>query len=119
MLSNNEEGEMWNAISEDTFDNILEKSNKDKQLIYKHSNRCGVCMFTKGEIESIAGDIMERADLYFLEVNQQRALSNRIASELEVQHESPQLICIEDGRAVWHFSHNSIEGEHILEKFES
>lgn len=117
MLSKTGKGEMWNTISDDNFNDILEKSNNRIQLIYKHSNRCGVCFFTKGEIESIAGEIAERADTYFLEVNRQRGLSNKIASELGVRHESPQLICLEDGKVAWHFSHNSIQGERILKKF--
>lgn len=119
MFSNTDEAETWNTISEDSLNDILERSKKVTQLIYKHSNRCSVCFFTKGEIESVAADIADGADLYFVDVIKQREISNRIASELGVQHESPQLICIEDEMAVWHFSHNNIQADRILEKFES
>lgn len=110
---------MWNTISEGSLNDILERSKKLTQLIYKHSNRCSVCFFTKSEIESVAADIADGADLFFVDVIRQREVSNKIASELGVQHESPQLICIEDEEVVWHFSHNSIQADRIMEKLKS
>lgn len=119
MFSNTDVGEMWNTISEGSLNEILDKSKNETQLIYKHSNRCSICFFTKGEIESIAADIEGDADLHFIDVVKQRDISNKIASELGVQHESPQLICVENGKAVWHLSHNSIQADPILEKLKS
>lgn len=117
MFSNADEAETWNTISEDSLNEIFERSKKITQLIYKHSNRCSVCFFTKSEIDSVAAEIADETDLYFVDVIRQRELSNKIASELGVQHESPQLICIDDGKAVWHLSHSSIQADRILEKF--
>jgi bacillithiol system protein YtxJ len=53
-------------------------------------------------------------DVYEVNVIEDRPISNRIASDLSVRHESPQLLIVEDGKAVFHTSHNSIRKDVIL-----
>lgn len=114
--SESKEKDIWNSISEYPFPEILKRSENRPQFIYKHSNRCGVCFFAKGEVEDVASDLSDKADFYFLDVIKQREISNEIASSLEVKHESPQLICVENGKASWQLSHNAIQANRIREK---
>lgn len=93
---------------------ILEASSKRPQLIYKHSYRCSRCVLAKDNIEEIAQEITEQADLHFIDVIESRPLSNSIAETLEVRHESPQLLIINNEEVVWHASHSQITSESIL-----
>jgi bacillithiol system protein YtxJ len=109
--------DIWESISDpQQVESIVQKSEQRPQLIYKHSHRCSICTISKGTLESAANDILEDADMHFINVVNSREASNFIASELDVRHESPQVILLEDGEVVWHASHGSINADAILEK---
>lgn len=97
---------------------LLIEASKDKpQLIYKHSHRCSVCFVAKGDLEMASEKIKEYADMHFVNVVRNREASNEIASELNVRHESPQAILIDNGKVIWHGSHGSINTDALLENF--
>ena len=45
---------------------------------------------------------------YYLDLLKFRSVSNKIAEDLEIRHESPQFLVIENGVVVNHASHNNI-----------
>lgn len=94
---------------------ILRKSEEKPQLIYKHSPRCSVSFMAKQELEKFADDLAGVADLYMVNVINRRDLSHAIASELNVRHESPQVIILRDREILWAGSHWAIKGEEIVE----
>jgi len=47
--------------------------------------------------------------LYFLDLIEYPDISNEIATRFGVVHQSPQLIVIKDGKAVYNDSHESID----------
>lgn len=85
-------------------------------VIFKHSNRC--------VISSMAWDRLQRewdeqvADLvvYKVDVVANRSLSQEIASRYGVQHESPQILLVKDGKVIYHQSHNGIRVEELKEQ---
>lgn len=118
MFSGSDTSEIWEMISDSSqVEPIIEASKEKPQLIYKHSHRCSVCFVARGELEQSAEDIKEHADMYFVNVVRNRDASNKIASELDVRHESPQAILINKGEVVWHGSHGSINAGAMLEYF--
>lgn len=116
-FSGSETDDIWNTISEPyQVEDILKKSDEKPQLIYKHSHRCSVCFVSKGNLEQASEDILEHADMHFLNVVNNRTASDAVASELPVRHESPQVVLVDEGEVLWHASHGSIEADTILEK---
>lgn len=108
--------EEWNVIETiSDAEKVLEHSEQHPQLLYKHSNRCGTCMFAKSEIESSAEEIKEKAGMNFIDVIGSREVSNYLAEKLNIRHESPQAILLDDGKVVWHNSHSAIKSNKILE----
>ncbi|WP_138430478.1 bacillithiol system redox-active protein YtxJ [Fodinibius saliphilus] len=111
--------DIWNSISEQgDFRTILEMSRDRAQLIYKHSHLCSVCFMSKGSLEKAATEILDFADMHFLNVVRNRSASDYIASELDIRHESPQVIIIDNKKVVWHASHGSIDTDVIIDKVE-
>ena len=49
--------------------------------------------------------------IYLLDLIQHRDISNQIAEELNVRHESPQLLIIQNGKAIHHASHIGISSQ--------
>lgn len=114
-LSDSENNGIWNNASElGDVETILQKSKDRPQLIYKHSHRCSVCFLAKEELEGVADQINEIADLYMVNVIHERDFSNAIASELNVRHESPQVIILKNRKVLWKGSHWDVNGKHIL-----
>lgn len=107
-----EQKSFWKKIeSEDDLKIAIENSYAYKIAIFKHSTSCFISKTVlknlEREIESLenTGSI---ADLYFLDLLAYRSLSNKIAEDLEIRHESPQLLVIENGKVINHASHQDI-----------
>lgn len=94
--------------SED-IDDILNKSQAKPQIIFKHSTACPVSRMSYEKMKLEYPLNNSQADLYYIGVIEQREISNYIASSLGVVHESPQLIVIKNGRAIFNESHLMIQ----------
>ena len=92
------------------FEQLLERSNKDPILIFKHSTQCPVSDAALDELKSFASDVKD-VECGVVLVIEHRNVSNAIAEYLNVRHESPQAIVVEDGRSTWSASHWSITAD--------
>ncbi|HYG52890.1 MAG TPA: bacillithiol system redox-active protein YtxJ [Flavobacteriales bacterium] len=105
----------WKKIeSEDDLSALDKRSYEVPQLIFKHSTRCG--------ISNMALDRMQRAqqpsnlEIHYLDLLKFRPISNKIATDYCVHHESPQVLLIQNGHCVYHASHSEINMETVLGK---
>lgn len=94
----------------ETLDEIKNSVSHQKQvLIFKHSTRCSISSMALGRLErSWNEEEMTSVEPYFLDLIQHRDISNKIAEVFEVPHQSPQVILIKDGKAVYDDSHMGI-----------
>ena len=87
------------------LDRVMKLSHEKLQLIFKHSTVCPISRMSYEKMMAEYPLTEEQADLYYIGVIEQRPLSNYVAEILYVQHESPQLLAVRDGVAVFHESH--------------
>jgi len=78
--------------------------------IFKHSTRCSISSMAKNRLDKGQSNIPS----YYLDLIQFRSISNEIANRFGIQHESPQLIIIKDGKAIEHSSHNMVSPSQLL-----
>ncbi len=76
---------------------------KDRVLIYKHSFRCNISDDAMYEMRAYLEDT--DVETWWVDVVADRDLSMDIAQRLGVRHQSPQVLLVENGRAVWNESH--------------
>ncbi len=76
--------------------------------IFKHSNRCSISSMAKNRLESQKVTLPNDFPFLLLDLLKFRELSNSIAHDLNVAHESPQLILVKNGKAVYVANHNDI-----------
>ena len=109
----------WIQLTEiETLEEIADDSSNQPIAILKHSTSCGISRMVLRKFEN-EYDLNEgRMKLYFLDLLNHRDISNKIASRFNVPHESPQLIIIKDGKAVYDASHSEINPS-SLNKFVS
>ena len=99
----------WNTLSTaEELEAIKEKSYQSPQLIFKHSTRCGISRMVWTSNRKSIEEIGENAGLYYLDLLANRAVSNEIAAQFGVVHQSPQVLVIRDGEVVAHASHGDI-----------
>ncbi|MEW9670233.1 bacillithiol system redox-active protein YtxJ [Ammoniphilus sp. 3BR4] len=84
-----------------------------KQLLFKHSTACPVSAEAYGEFHAF----LKESDTSAAEVLviEDRPVSNKIAEQFGIKHESPQIFLLEDGKVVWHASHWKITHQSIKE----
>ncbi|GIQ69291.1 bacillithiol system redox-active protein YtxJ [Xylanibacillus composti] len=85
-------------------------------LVFKHSTVCPISAAAKEEFEAYVNDLKGSAsepEAVLVKVIESRPVSNQIADDLGVRHESPQLFYVRNGAASWHASHNAITYESI------
>lgn len=99
----------WKPLTtEGQLHDIIEQSKLRPQLIFKHSTRCGISRMTLNQFESIFPSAGLEADIYYLDLLNFRAVSNKIAEQFEVYHQSPQVLILKNGIVVAHDSHGAI-----------
>jgi bacillithiol system protein YtxJ len=99
----------------DQLDKIVAFSSQKPIVIFKHSTRCSISRMVLKRFES-EYDLDESIDTYFLDLLEHRDISNEIASRFGVYHQSPQLILIKDGKAIYDVSHESIDAGELKAK---
>ncbi|MEP2687190.1 bacillithiol system redox-active protein YtxJ [Maribacter dokdonensis] len=99
----------WISLTSiDQLKDIKEASNSKPQLIFKHSTTCGISRMVLNMFKSSYSLEEGQMDLYFLDLLAHRDVSNGVASEFGVTHQSPQLLIIKNEEVVVHDSHGSI-----------
>lgn len=83
-------------------------------VIFKHSTRCSISNMVKGRLERNFNPT--EIEFYYLDLLQYRNISNVLAEEFNVHHESPQILLIKKGECVYDESHNGIDMQDILEQ---
>lgn len=92
------------------------KTGEDEPiLIFKHSTACPISARAAERMDELLTESEEELPKFFMvEVIESRPVSNTIEAVYEVKHESPQLLLIKDGKAVWSADHDDITAEALL-----
>ncbi len=93
---------------------IKELSKTKAQVIFKHSTRCSVSHMAKSRLER--NEQPDASDFYFLDLLKFRSISDKIAADFEINHESPQVLLIRNMECVYEESHNGIEMAEIAQQ---
>jgi bacillithiol system protein YtxJ len=101
----------WIPLNEmELVEDIAQLSYERPVLIFKHSTRCSISRFALKRFEN-EFELQEKVITYFLDLLNYREISNEIAVKFGVQHQSPQVLLIKEGKVVYHDSHDGIEAE--------
>ena len=104
--------------SANEVDTIRERSEAQPCVIFKHSTRCGISAAAKMRLEDDWSFDTTAVQPYYLDLLQNRSVSNLIAETFQVHHESPQLLLIHHGECVYEASHLGITVDELLEALE-
>lgn len=103
----------WSYLEEVSLDEIEKESFEKPVILFKHSTRCSISRFVWNRFQQEYDIPNEKAALYFLDLLAYRSVSNEVAEKFDVIHQSPQVIVIKDGKAIYNASHDAIEAETV------
>jgi bacillithiol system protein YtxJ len=105
----------WNRLTDaEQLNDIKSKSFDKPQVLFKHSTRCSISNVALKRIEKAAG--IPNADFHFLDLIQFRNISDKIAEEFRVYHESPQILVIKNAQCIYDESHLGINMDELHEQ---
>lgn len=102
---------LWKKLEAvDQLAQIRTLSAQKSVLIFKHSTRCSISRTALDRLErNWKDEEMKDVEPYFLDLISYRDVSNQIASQFDIEHQSPQVLVIKNGSAVHDSSHFDID----------
>jgi bacillithiol system protein YtxJ len=95
-----------------TLENLITDSKQKPVIVFKHSNACSISSRAYREMEKLEG-------VNILEVQSAREVSRELANRTGIRHETPQVIILRDGKAVWNASHFDVKAADVMKAVES
>lgn len=105
---------LLNIVSQGEIDEILIKSHKKLQIIFKHSTACPISRIAYEKFKSHYPLQQNDAEVYYVGVIEQRVLSSYIADKLNIKHESPQMLVLRNGQVIFNESHLMIDPQILV-----
>jgi bacillithiol system protein YtxJ len=97
------------------IERIKKESEERTVLIFKHSTRCSISAMAWDRLKRNWKALdNEKISPYFLDLIRYREISNKLAKDFDVEHESPQVIIIKNGKSTYDNSHMGIDYNEIL-----
>lgn len=94
------------------LENLISASTTKPVVVFKHSTACSISTRAYREMEKVEG-------VNLLEIQSARDVSRDLAALTGVRHESPQVIILRNGKAVWNASHFDVTADHVLKAVET
>ena len=103
----------WLVLNDEkSYIDAIDSSFNEPILIFKHSTRCSISTLALNRIESKSEGKSINC-CYYLDLLSFRDISNKIAEDFNVFHQSPQILVIKNGKCVFHTSHSNINWDNI------
>lgn len=105
----------WKELkSLEQFEDMIKESEDNVVMLFKHSTRCSTSKLMLDRLQrSWAEEEMDTVVPYFLDLITYREISNAIAEYFQIEHESPQVILINDRKAFYDGSHFDIDYQQL------
>lgn len=92
------------------LDAVIDASHTAPVILFKHSQSCGVSHMAKASLA-----LGEVPVVHQVVVQQARDVSDAIADQLGVRHQSPQVLVVSGGTAAWHTSHAGVTARRVAD----
>ncbi|MBI3964703.1 MAG: DUF2847 family protein [Chloroflexi bacterium] len=91
------------------IDQLLERSMEEPVLLFQHDPYCPISSRAYREVMLVGGTFA------LVDVSEPGDVKRTIEARTGVKHESPQVILLRGGRAVWSASHYAVTAEAIAQ----
>ena len=95
------------VADETTLGELVERSQNEPVVLFKHDPVCSISIMAYYEMKQLNEPIP------MIDVKRAGPVSQTIARQTGVKHESPQVIVLRNRQAVWSASHHAITAEAV------
>jgi bacillithiol system protein YtxJ len=81
-------------------------------IVFKHSERCPISRMALKQFETAYTDVV--AELVFIEVREQKTLSNYLTEQWGIVHQSPQVLVQDSQGNHFSVSHDNISANEVI-----
>lgn len=92
---------------EHALEQLVARSHAEPMLLFKHDPFCGISAAAHREMATVDGGV------HVVDVARQHGLSRLLTLRAGVRHESPQVLLLRGGTAVWSASHRAITADAV------
>jgi bacillithiol system protein YtxJ len=104
----------WKEVTSiEEFYEMLNAPTDKAKLFFKHSTRCSISSMALKGFEREWNVSSDDFELYFVDLIAHRDISNAIAAESHVEHQSPQVVVWRNGEVIYNASHHHIDAQKI------
>jgi bacillithiol system protein YtxJ len=114
--SEKNESKFYTLTTKEELEIIDEISHQKPVILFKHSTRCSISRFALKRFDEEYDFSEEQMNWYLLDLLNYRDLSNEIARRYNIEHQSPQILVIKNGKVIFNASHDVIN-VHDLKQF--
>ncbi len=107
----------WNKLSEiEQLEEINKASFEAPVMIFKHSTRCNISSSALNRVERNWNNEQDDVKVkpYYLDLIAYRNISNEIAKNWNIEHQSPQVLVIKNGTCIYTETHMGINYDEII-----
>lgn len=101
---------------QEVWEKVLKQSQTRPVIVFKHSNTCGTSERAHKRVKKLEQQSGFADNMYITIVQRARDISDTIAEELGVEHESPQVIIVYNREAVYDADHDAIDPDEIAKQ---
>ncbi len=100
----------WIPLTQvDQLSDMVATSSQKPILIFKHSTTCSISNTSLNRLERNWNPAEMPVETYYLDLLNYRSISRQIADQFEVEHQSPQVLIIQNGKSIYDASHFNID----------
>jgi bacillithiol system protein YtxJ len=106
----------WNTLNlAEQLNSIDTESQNLPILIFKHSTRCSISSTALSRLERKWQDNDNlKLKPYYLDLLEHRIISNTIAQRYQIEHQSPQVLIINQGKCIYSATHLDIFYDELM-----
>lgn len=93
----------------DALDRLVARSEQQPVVLFKHDTTCPISAAAYREMSQLADDVA------LVDVGQHEDVAQEIEARTGIKHESPQVLVLDHGQAIWSASHYDITDESVSE----
>ncbi|RCR68198.1 bacillithiol system redox-active protein YtxJ [Larkinella punicea] len=106
----------WNKLQDNAqLAQIKQESAEQPVLIFKHSTRCSISSTALSRMERNWSNSVGIKP-YYLDLIAFRSVSGQVADEFGVDHQSPQVLLIQNGECIYDASHFEISFDDLKQQ---
>lgn len=101
------------------WQHLIQTSTEKPFIVFKHSERCSISRWVWKQFANDYNLSEDLATLHLVDVVSDRSISQLIATDLQIMHESPQVLVVFQNKCIYHATHERIQFAEVLRIIDS